>query len=161
MSDTKPTDTDTQASAGEPECDSVADHTAEQQNETHNEPETPETKPEGRDQRYRARLREAEAQRDTLAETLANTRRAILDQHITAAGYKPSAFADLPVEDVLNDAGLIDADKLAAAVTARVEALGLARQPRRPQVDPLVGGGGDDPGRTSDRAAWDAAFQPR
>ncbi|ORW51343.1 hypothetical protein AWB90_05315 [Mycobacterium paraense] len=145
-----------QANPGEPEPDPAADHSAQAENEPQNEPEG-ENQPKGRDGRYRERLREAEAERAALAETLAQTRRSIIDQHIASAGYKPEAFQELAIEDVINDAGVIDTDKLAAAVTARADTLGLARQSRRPQPDRLLGNGGDA-ASISDRQKWDAAF---
>jgi hypothetical protein len=69
----------------------------------------------------RGKLRDAEAQRDALAGTVSGFQKEALTGVAKTAGVLPSALADLalhvPLESVLGEGGLLDAEKATAALT--------------------------------------------
>lgn len=69
----------------------------------------------------RGKLRDAEAQRDALAGTVSGFQKEALNGVATTAGVLPSALADLalhvPLESVLGEGGLLDAEKATVALT--------------------------------------------
>ncbi|MGH3265310.1 MAG: hypothetical protein ACRDNS_25320, partial [Trebonia sp.] len=75
-----------------------------------------------------ARVTEVEQARDELAGTVERLQRLYVEQAVTRAGVKPAAvFAVAELADLLGDDGLPDEAKVAAAVAAAREQLGVAR----------------------------------
>lgn len=83
--------------------------------------------------RYRRRLRDAEAERDTLKATVESLQRAEVDRLATDAGLRPAALwaNGAEVGELLNDDGTVDQVKVAAAIAAARETLGIAPPPPR------------------------------
>ena len=84
----------------------------------------------------RGKLRDAEAERERLSGTVSGFQQQALKAHAEKAGVVPSALADLgahvPLESVLGEDGLLDAEK----ATAALDALKLSR----PHFFPAVPG---------------------
>ena len=78
---------------------------------------------------YRERLRATEAERDTAKELVSNLRRQIIDGHSDQLGLKPAALwaAGFTIDDLTTEDGLIDAEKIAAAVNDARDILGIQR----------------------------------
>lgn len=112
-------------------------------------------KASGEAKRYRLKLRAAEKERDELAELLGRTRQAIVTGATEAAGLtqRHIAAAEISVENLLTDDGLIDADKLADAVNAAVAEFGIRRPPA---PNPQQGRPG---GPAHDKASWSQALK--
>ena len=105
------------------------------------------------------KLEELTADRDATAALLAAERQQILDRTLKAAGLDPRLFeaAGNSIDSVLGDDGILDADKLGAAVEAAIKTFGIQPRPRRPRPVPHVGSGGERYGPTADRQ-WREAF---
>ena len=109
--------------------------------------------------RYRHRAKEAEAERDALAEQLTALRRAAVEdrlkaQHVPAAGFWA---AGVQLDDLLDDDGNLDDEKIKTAADHAVETLGLERV--GVHMRPVPG-----EGRTtspSPTPSWEAAFAPK
>src|SRR5699024_7564560 len=90
--------------------------------------------------KYRRRLRAAEAQRDALTERLETMQRAEVErlagEHIAKG---ESLWAAASLADVLDDAGNVDPQRVAAAAQEAQERLGLASPVRTPRPDPSAG----------------------
>lgn len=79
--------------------------------------------------KYRRQLRDAEAQRDQLAARLQTMQRTEVERLVADQLAKPAALwaAGVQLADLVNEAGDIDPAKVAIAVTAAIDALGLSR----------------------------------
>lgn len=108
------------------------------ENETPEEPQEPapnsgeatETESGNREAaRYRTRLREVETERDGLVEQLASMRRAEVERLASDHLAKPAALwaAGVELTDLLDEAGSVDPQKVAAAAEAARNSLGLAQ----------------------------------
>lgn len=80
--------------------------------------------------KYRTRLREAEAERDALAERLAVLQRAEVERVAGTKLENPAGLwaAGVELEQVLDEDGNVDPDKVTEATVAAAETLGLARK---------------------------------
>lgn len=109
--------------------------------------------------RYRRQLRAAESERDALAEQVTALRRAAVEdrlkaQHVPAAGFWA---AGVQLDDLLDDDGNLDDEKITEAADRAVETLGLERV--GVHMRPVPG-----EGRTtspSPTPSWEAAFAPK
>lgn len=109
--------------------------------------------------KYRTRLRETEAERDALAEQVTALRRAAVEdrlaaQHVPAAGFWASG---VQLEQLLDDDGQLDDEKIKTAADNAVETLGLERVGVHMRPVPSEG-------RTTSPSAtpsWEAAFGPK
>jgi hypothetical protein len=102
--------------------------------------------------KWRKKLRDAEkehetaiaaltAERDGLSDTLTRTRQSQIDARLAETGLEMRVLTagGHTVDSLLGDDGLIDNDRLTAAVN---ESLAAFNRPRRPSPNPLVGRGG-------------------
>ena len=109
--------------------------------------------------RYRTRLRETEAERDALAEKVTALRRAAVDDRVKAHKVPTEGFwaSGVTLEELLDEDGNLDDEKVKAAADQAVETLGLERIGTR---GPYVSKEGNV---TSPRAtpSWEAAFGPK
>lgn len=83
--------------------------------------------------KYRRRLRETEAERDSLTEQVNTLRRSVAEQIAATSGMaKPEALwiGDAVVEDMLDDDGNVDRDRVLAACDDVSARFGLRRRPR-------------------------------
>lgn len=114
--------------------------------------------------KYRTRLREVEAERDQLLTQLQAMRRREAERYAETAGLKPVALwaAGTDLADLLADDGTVASDKVAAAVKAARDYLGIQPLPKAP---PAIGQGDLAGGSVHDRAgrpgAFADAFKPR
>ena len=78
--------------------------------------------------KWRGRLRQAEAERDSLAGKVEALQRTQIDAHVTAPALKPAAVwaSGAQLADLVGDDGTPDQEKIAAAVAAAREQLGIA-----------------------------------
>jgi hypothetical protein len=85
-------------------------------------------------QKYRRRAQTAESERDELRRQLDNQRGAIVAAAATAGGIDAELLSATGVSaaDVLDDAGLIDVDKLSGAIAAVRERYRIPAPPRMP-----------------------------
>lgn len=111
--------------------------------------------------KYRRQLREAEAERDELRTQLGALRRAEVDRLVTDAKLKPAAVwaAGTELGNLLAADGTVDPAKVAAAVAATRETLGISPVPAAPSAhgqgkvgEPVGMGAGQ---------GWQDAFAPR
>lgn len=81
--------------------------------------------------KYRTRLRETEAERDTLRQTLATMRRAEVERIASTTLRNPAGLwaAGTELDALLTEAGDVDPEKVQAAASGAIEALGLAPRP--------------------------------
>lgn len=81
--------------------------------------------------KYRRRLRDVEAERDALKATVESLQRAEVDRLAAGADLRPAAlWASGPeLADLLGDDGTVDQGKVAAAIAAARETLGIAPPP--------------------------------
>lgn len=112
-----------------------------------------------REKRYRLRLRDAERERDEARDLLARTRATIVDNTVTAAGVDPRlmAAAGHTVDTLLGDDGLIDAAKLADAITATAREFRVPPLPTRPA--PVLQQGHTNGGGTPGKSSWAGAIK--
>ncbi|MBZ4622125.1 hypothetical protein [Mycobacterium avium] len=108
--------------------------------------------------KWRTKLRDTEAERDALATRLEAMQRAAIDSHVTTMGMKPKALwaSGAQLADLLGEDGTPDTAKVAAAVEAAKESLGVTVYTRPRQ--------GLQPGAMSHqprRDKWVEAFGPR
>ena len=106
--------------------------------------------------RYRRQLRAAESERDGLAEQVANLQRAaveskVKESHIAAQGFWASG---VQLEDLLDEDGNVDGDKVEAAADTAIKELGLERIGTRGPHVPKEG----RVTRPSGTKSWEAAF---
>lgn len=96
--------------------------------------------------RYRTQLRAAETERDSLAATLRTARQEMVEGVVEL--QKPDALwaAGVDVDDLFDDQGRMDRDKIRAAVTEQSDRLGLAKVRRPPRPDRSQGLGHSDSG---------------
>lgn len=105
--------------------------------------------------RYRRQLRQTESERDTLRERLTALQRAEVERLAGTTGAKlaaPSAiWADgVQLDDLLDQDGRVDPERVTAAAEQAAERLGLARRtPTRPRPDPSQGPRGSGIGEPS------------
>ncbi len=113
--------------------------------------------------RYRRRLRSAEAERDALKATVESLQRAEVDRLATDTGLRPAAlWASGPeLADLLSDDGTVDQVKVAAAISAARETLGIPNPPPRGNVVRREGRSVGRPARPSGRDAMVAVVQGR
>lgn len=109
-----------------------------------------------REAKYRRQLRDTEAERDGLVGQLDAMRRAEAERIAGNVIAEPSALwaADVQLEDLLGDAGTVDAEKVKAAARDAQERLGL--QQRRTNVVPKEGGNS----RPKSSTSFTDAFSP-
>lgn len=97
----------------------------------------PETKPAAtnREAKYRRELRETQAERDELRTTVETLRRSEAERLSGLA--KPAALwaAGATLDDVLDENGNVDPDKVKVAADAAADALGAAPAARAPRPD--------------------------
>lgn len=114
--------------------------------------------------KYRRRLRDVEAERDTLKATVESLQRAEVDRLATDAGLRPAALwaNGAEVGELLGDDGTVDQGKVAAAISAARETLGIAPPPPpRGNVVKKEGRSLGRPPRPSGRDAMVAVVQGR
>lgn len=77
---------------------------------------------------YRERLRKTETQRDTATELVNSLRKQIIDGQVTELRMKPAALwaAGFSVDDLLNEDGLVDTDRVSNAAKDARAILGIA-----------------------------------
>jgi hypothetical protein len=111
--------------------------------------------------KYRSRLRETEAERDTLTGRLEKAHRTMVETIAGKRLEKPEALwaAGVQLEDLLDDEGHVDAEKVEAAAVKAEEELGLIRR----RGAPIIPGQGGTPSRGAGfgRRGFDSAFSPR
>ena len=126
--------------------------------ETQPDDQTPES-PNAEAAKYRHRAKEAEAQRDALAEQVTALRRAAVDAKVKAHRIAPEGFwaSGVTLEELLDEEGNLDEEKVKAAADAAVETLGLERIGARGPYVPKEGR------TTSPRPtqSWESAFSPK
>lgn len=95
-----------------------------------------ESNPNAEAAKYRRQLRDVEAERDALRDRLTQTRRSVVEG--MAGLHKPQALwlSGIDVNDLFDDEGHADRDKVKAAVDEASASLGLTR---RVAPDPSVG----------------------
>lgn len=172
MDDTATVDTDTHATIPAPEAPAQppdVDNLAE----TADTDETPDSDEPGdvfprsvveKLRRESAGLRDrAKAAEDQLAERadrLAAVQRQSVDRQISAAGMRPAAvWAVATLDDVLADDGTVDTDKVAAAMAAARQTLGIER--RRAYIRGGLHSGAAAPRDYTPGPGFAAAFGPR
>lgn len=113
--------------------------------------------------RYRRRLRDAEAERDALKATVQSLQRAEVDRLATDAGLRPAALwaNGAEVGELLADDGTVDAARVAAAISAARETLGIPNPPPRGNVVKGEGRSLGRPPKPSGRDAMVAVVQGR
>ncbi len=120
-----------------PESDSAA---AEQPPQTADDADTV---PGREAAKWRKQLREVEAERDSLVGKVEALQRAQVDAAAAVHGIKPQALwaAGAQLADLVGDDGTPDQEKIAAAVAAAREQLGIdERPPKRPARGGLTSG---------------------
>ncbi|MGP4058975.1 hypothetical protein ACTWP6_29905 [Mycobacterium sp. 4D054] len=112
-----------------------------------------------REKRYRLRLRDAERQRDELADTLTRTRQAIVSSVVAGSGYAPrvAELVAADMDNLLDDNGIPDAEKIVSTLAAVVADYGFARQPRTPA--PNLQQGSTNGGGGAGKASWAGAIK--
>ena len=110
------------------------------------QPSTPADKPGAEAAKYRRQLRDTETERDALRERVHTLQRAEVEQ-LAAHLAKPAALwaSGTTLDDLLDDAGNVDAAKVSEAAKTAADTLGLARIPGTPRPDPGQGGSGGAP----------------
>lgn len=104
--------------------------------------------------KYRRQLREVEGERDTLRAQLDAMRRAAVDAMADAAKVKPAALwaSGAQLDDLLDEAGVVDPAKVTAAIAAARTSLGI---PATPYAPPAAGQG------NVGRSIYDGKPEPR
>ena len=137
--------------------DTVDDGSGAQHDHQNPEAETTEeTAGTNREAKYRRQLRDTEAERDGLVGQLDAMRRAEAERIAANVIAEPAALwaADVQLEDLLGDAGTVDAEKVTAAARDAQERLGL--QQRLRNAVPKEGANQ----RTSSSTTFADAFAP-
>lgn len=112
--------------------------------------------------RYRRQLRDVEAERDQLLEQVKTLRTVEVERLVSAAHLKPAALwaAGSTLDDLVDDEGKPDPDKISAAVARAKESLGIPDRLRA--ASPGSGGNrGDDIEAEDASREWKQAFTPR
>lgn len=126
--------------------------------ETQPDDQTPES-PNAEAAKYRHRAKEAEAQRDALTEQVTALRRAAVDEKVKAHKVPVEGFwaSGVALEDLLDEEGNLNDDKIKTAADSAVETLGLERIGARGPYVPKEGR------TTSPRPtkSWESAFGPQ
>jgi hypothetical protein len=125
----------------------------------------PEEPARGRAASYRQRAQEAETARDTalarvgqLEAVVEQFQRSAVEQAAAEAGLKPTAlWAVSELAELLDDAGQPDSEKIAAAVDAARDQLGVARPRIHRQLGMRSGASAPEQPRQN---PWAAAFAP-
>lgn len=109
--------------------------------------------------KYRTRLRETEAERDALVEKVTALRRAAVDDRVKAHKVPVDGFwaSGVQLEDLMDEDGNLDDEKVKAAADTAVETLGLERVGVRGPYVPSEG-------RTTNprpSQSWESAFGPK
>lgn len=106
--------------------------------------------------KYRRQLRATERERDQLAEQVTALRRAAVEDLVTAQKVNPAGFWAVgnTVEDMLDETGGIDPEKVTAAADRAVAELGLERIGHNPPSVPKEGAVTNARGTKS----WESAF---
>ena len=128
---------------------------------TESEPPEPTGSRADREAKYRKRAQEAETERDQLRELVAGLRRGEVERRLAATLTNPAdVWHAVKIEDLLDESGAIDGDKVQAAAETIREAhpnwaiphgLGGNQRPAGP-VTQVRESGGDD--------RWRGAFNP-
>lgn len=148
--DEQPDATDVEQSAGDP-----AEHTSPV---IEDEPE-PQSK---REARYRTQLRETEGQRDQLAAQIEAMQRTEVERLAADVIAKPDALwaSETTLPDLLDDDGMVDPAKVAAAARTAQKALGLELGGlARKKKGPIVPKEGTSYHGSSHGSSWAAAFK--
>lgn len=108
--------------------------------------------------KYRHRAKEAEAERDALAEQVTALRRAAVEDRLKAQHVAPAGFwaAGVQLEDLLDDEGNLDDEKVKTAADNAVETLGLERV--GVHMKPVHAEGRTT--RATPSKSWESAFSP-
>lgn len=109
--------------------------------------------------KYRTRLRETEAERDRLADQVTALRRAAVDDRVKGHKVPVDGFwaSGVQLEDLMDEDGNLDDEKVKAAADTAVETLGLERVGVRGPYVPSEG-------RTTNprpSQSWESAFGPK
>lgn len=107
--------------------------------------------------KYRRQLREAETERDALLETVTALRRAEVERIAGTTITRPEGLwaAGVDVNDLIDESGRIDEEKVRAATIEAADRLGLASRAR----NNVVPGAGRTPS-VNQRNGWNDAFAP-
>lgn len=107
--------------------------------------------------KYRRRLRDTEVERDALAAQVEALQRATIDAQAEAAKIKPAALwaSGAELADLITETGTVDTDKVADAITAARDTLGITVPPNGNHVPRE---GNNPPAASRDPNAWDSAF---
>lgn len=143
-----------------PSADGESSTVPDQTGSTETDDEQPEREPRGAEaKRYRLKLRETEAERDALTEHLTALRRASVDDKVKGHKITPEGFwaSGVQLEDLLDDDGHLDADKIKTAADTAAETLGLERIGTRGPYVPKEGNI-TNPGKSVN---WEAAFRAK
>lgn len=109
--------------------------------------------------RLRKRAQKAEGERDELRDLLYRQRQALVDSACEAAGLTPRHIraAEITVDAVLDDDGLLDSEALREAIDTAVTDFGIQRaRPPKPVAQQGRGGGG-----SRGQASWSQALKGR
>lgn len=132
--------------------------TDDQTTEVDDQPQSTES-PNAEAARYRTRLRDTEAQRDALTEQVTALRHAAVEDRLKSHKVPTTGFwaSGVQLDDLLDEGGNLDDDKITTAADNAVETLGLERIGVRGRHVPKEGN------VTSPRASksWGAAFGPQ
>lgn len=109
--------------------------------------------------KYRTRLRETEAQRDQLADQVTALRRAAVEDRLKSHRVPAAGFwaAGVELDELMDDDGNLDDEKIKAAADNAVESLGLERARVPAPYSPKEGN------VTNPRPSksWEGAFGPQ
>lgn len=149
--------TDDQTTTEAPAEDQTDDQNPNRETES-DQPQTPEN-PNQEAARYRHRAKEAEARAEELAGQVTALRRAAVDDRVKSHRIAPEGFwaSGVQLEELLNEDGHIDDDKVRTAADNAAETLGLQRIGTRGPHVPKEG-------RTTNPSGsqgWKAAFAPK
>lgn len=135
----------------------------EQQSTIDTPEDTSEVTPEpgsNREARYRRELRAAEAERDQLRDRITTMLRSEAERLAADHLLKPAALwavEGTELDNLLDEDGNLDPEKVSEAARAAAEHLGAAAPPVQPKPDPTQGGMGGRPATDP----WQEAFAPR
>ena len=115
-----------------------------------------------REARYRVQLRDTEAERDALAARVETMQRAEIERLAADVIAKPAAVwaSGIAVAELLDDAGLVDPDKVKAAAHTARETFGLELGgTERKKKSPIVPKEGTSYYRGERHDPWEDAFK--